>query len=358
MAVFVSDKYLGNNLIFIISLPRSGSTLLQRVLGSHNEVVTSSEPWIMLHPVYGRRDKGITAEYSADWAALGVNEFLEHYTDGPDVYDDGIRAFADTIYANAIQKGGGKLFIDKTPRYVMIIDDLVRLFPAAKFVFLIRNPLSVLASIVNTQVSHDLWTLERFSDELLSGPDAILKSIDKLGDKAITVRYEEFVAAPEDNLEGLCNALGLSYDPGMLEYDNSAEVQGFMQDRTGIHKYAKPEESRTEAWRDMLKDPQQIHFAQSYLRALGRETVDALGYSHDEMTEAVRHAAERNRSRAKIFPWRVAIKHKSELFGGDHMAINSYRNLRDYGPVIGRLKTVQDFFVSLWRSVTFVFRGG
>ncbi len=79
----VSDKYLGDNLIFIISLPRSGSTLLQRVLGGHDDVVTSSEPWIMLHPVYGRRDKGISTEYSADWAALGVNEFLEHYTDGP-----------------------------------------------------------------------------------------------------------------------------------------------------------------------------------------------------------------------------------------------------------------------------------
>jgi len=358
MAAPVSDKYLGENLIFIISLPRSGSTLLQRVLGGHAELVSSSEPWIMLHPVYGRRDQGITTEYSADWAALGVNEFLEHYTDGPEVYDDGIRAFAQTIYANAIRKGGGTRFIDKTPRYVMIIDDLIRLFPAANFVFLIRNPLSVLASIVNSQVSHDLWTLERFSDELLSGPGAILRGIDALGDKAITVRYEDFVMAPEKNLEVICGALDLSYEAGMLEYDNSTKVQGFMQDRTGIHKYSKPEESRTEAWRDLLSDPQQIHFAQSYLRGLGRETVDALGYSHDELTEAVRHAAERNRSRAKIFPWRVAIKHPNQLFGRDQLAISSYRNLRDYGPVIGRLKTVQDFFAGLWRSVAFVFRGG
>jgi hypothetical protein len=358
MAAFVSDKYLGDNLIFIISLPRSGSTLLQRVLGGHDDVVTSSEPWIMLHPVYGRRDQGISAEYSAEWAALGVNEFLEHYTDGPDVYDDGIRAFAQTIYANAIKTGGGKRFIDKTPRYVMIIDDLIRLFPAAKFIFLIRNPLSVLASVVNSQISHDLWTLERFSDELLSGPAAILRGIEKLGDKAITVRYEDFVMAPEKNLERICHALNLSYEPGLLEYDNSAEVQGFMQDRTGIHQYSKPEDSRTESWRDLLSDPQQIHFAQSYLRELGRETVNALGYSHDELTEAVRHAAERNRSRALILPWRVAIKHPNQLLGRDQHAIKAYRNNRDYGPVLGRLKTVQDFFAGLWRSVRFGFRGG
>jgi hypothetical protein len=339
----VSDKYLGDNLIFIISLPRSGSTLLQRVLGGHDEVVTSSEPWIMLHPVYGRRDTGISTEYSADWAALGVNEFLEHYTDGPDVYDDGIRAFANTIYSNAMQKGGGTRFIDKTPRYVMIIDELIRLFPEAKFIFLLRNPLSVLSSIVNTQIAHDLWTLERFSDELLSGPGAILEAIEKLGDKAITVRYEDFVMAPEENLKHICSALELSYKPEMLEYDNSAEKAGFMQDRTGIHQHSRPEKNRTESWREMLSSPQQLHFAQSYLRALGRETVDAFGYSYDELTEAVRAAAERNRGKARIFPWQVAIKHPDQLGGRDQLAISFYRNHRDYGPVKASIRTAQVF---------------
>jgi hypothetical protein len=354
----VSDKYLGDNLIFIISLPRSGSTLLQRVLGGHDDVVTSSEPWIMLHPVYGRRDTGISTEYSADWAALGVNEFLEHYTDGPDVYDDGIRAFANTIYSNALQKGGGTRFIDKTPRYVLIIDELLRLFPEAKFIFLIRNPLSVLSSIINTQIANDLWTLERFSDELIAGPAAILGAIEKLGDKAITVRYEDFVMAPEKNLEHVCSLLELNYEPGMLEYDNSAEIAGFMQDRTGIHQHSRPEKTRAESWRDLLSDPQQLHFAQSYLRALGRETVDALGYPYDELTEAVRSAAERNRSKGRIFPWHVAIKHLNQLGGRDHLVINSYRNHRDYGPVKANIRTVQDFCKSLWRNIAFVFRGG
>jgi hypothetical protein len=354
----VSDKYLGDNLIFIISLPRSGSTLLQRVLGGHDDVVTSSEPWIMLHPVYGRRDKGISTEYSADWAALGVNEFLEHYTDGPDVYDDGIRTFANTIYSNALKKGGGTRFIDKTPRYVMIIDELIRLFPRAKFIFLLRNPLSVLSSIVNTQIAHDLWTLERFSDELISGPDAILGAIEQLGDKAITVRYEDFVMAPEQSLEQVCSALNLSYEPGMLEYDNSAEKAGFMQDRTGIHQHSRPEKSRTESWRDLLGTPQQQHFAQSYLRELGRETVEALGYSYDELTEAVRSAAERQQGKARIFPWQVAIKHPNQLGGRDQLAISYYRNHRDYGPLKANIKTGQDFFKGLWRSIAFVFRGG
>ena len=37
------------NLIFIISPPRSGSTLLQRILNNSSEIETTSEPWFLLH---------------------------------------------------------------------------------------------------------------------------------------------------------------------------------------------------------------------------------------------------------------------------------------------------------------------
>ena len=53
------------NLIFLISQPRAGSTLTQRILGSHQDIHTISEPWIMLHPFYALRDKGCQMEYSA-----------------------------------------------------------------------------------------------------------------------------------------------------------------------------------------------------------------------------------------------------------------------------------------------------
>ncbi len=354
----MSDSFLGENLIFIISQPRSGSTLLQRVLAGNDAVVTSAEPWLMLHPVYGLRSEGIATDYAADWAAKGVNEFLEHYTDGPQVYDDGIRAFAKTVYENAIQKGGGEWFVDKTPRYLLILDDLLRLFPAAKFVFLIRNPIAVLASIINTQINHDLVTLERFAVELLEGPKTILDAIDSLGDKAIVIRYEEFVSNPESQAHSLCDALGISYTEGMIDYENTPSMKGFMQDRTGIQQHTRPNKSRIESWRQMLTDPQQIHFAQSYLRALGRETLEQLGYSYDELNDAVRAAAERTPRKGWVFPWRVAILQPVQHKGLDHLTVNMYRNIRDYGPVMGRVRTVGSFFASVWTACKFIFSRG
>jgi hypothetical protein len=351
----MSMSYLGDNLIFIISQPRAGSTLLQRILGSHSAIAISSEPWLMLHPVYGTRDKGIETDYSADWAARGLNEFLENYTDGPQVYDDGIRAFAQTIYFNAMAKGDGRWFIDKTPRYLLILDDLLRLFPQAKFVFLLRNPMSVLSSLVNTQVNHDLYTLERFREELLDGPKNMLAAIEKLGDQATVVRYEEFVLAPEKESARLCAEFGIDYEQGMVDYAESEPVKGFMQDRTGIHQHDRPSDTRIESWRQMLTDAQQIHFAQHYLRDLGRETVEKLGYSYDELNDAIRAAAERNRSGRVLLPWRVALLHPQDLRGRDQQAVTLYRNTRDHGALLGHLKTIAAFWGGAWKSLKFMF---
>ena len=44
----MSDSYLGDNLIFIISQPRSGSTLLQRMLSGHADIKSAAETWLML----------------------------------------------------------------------------------------------------------------------------------------------------------------------------------------------------------------------------------------------------------------------------------------------------------------------
>jgi hypothetical protein len=308
----------------------------------------------MLNPVYGRRDEGIWTDYGADWAAHGVGEFIEHYTDGPEVYDDGIRAFAQTIYSNALAKNGGEWFIDKTPRYLLIVDDLLRIFPQAKFIFLLRNPLSVLSSIVNTQINHDLTTLERFGYELLDGPAAIINGMQQLGDQAIVVRYEEFVQSPDESTRTICNAIGLDYQLGMVDYSDREPIKGFMQDRTGIQKHSRPSDTRIQSWRQLLEDAQQLHFAESYLAELGRETIEQLGYSFDELAEAVTAAKQTTTGKVTL-PWFSALAEPRFTHGLDHLSVDLYRNIRDHGPVVGRMMTVRDFFKSFIVQMKWIF---
>lgn len=350
----MSEAYLGDNLIFIISQPRAGSTLLQRVLAGHTEVAASSEPWLMLHPVYGLRDEGVWTEYDADWAHHGLTEFLENYTDGPQVYDDAIRAFAGQVYNNALKCAEARYFIDKTPRYVLIVDDLIRLFPRAKFIFLLRNPLSVLASVVNTQISHDLTTLERFTPELLTGPPAILAGIQQLDDQAIVVRYEDFVSRPEAETQRICAALGIDYQNGMVDYSGTEAVKGFMQDRTGIQQHSRPMEDSKESWRQLLADAQQIHFAQNYLSDLGPELFEQLGYAYEELNDEVAKAAQRT-SGAVTLPWATAVTHPEFKKGVDQLYVSLYRNVRDHGGLKGRLLTAGSFIRAFLVQMRWIF---
>ena len=72
-----NTAYCGENLIFLISQPRAGSTLLQRILAAHSQVHSVSEPWLMLHPVYALRPSGITAEYNEELARIALRDYLE-----------------------------------------------------------------------------------------------------------------------------------------------------------------------------------------------------------------------------------------------------------------------------------------
>ena len=142
----------GQNLIFLISQPRSGSTLLQRILGGHPDIHTVSEPWLMLHPFYALRGtSGISTEYSTYPAHRALMNFLSTFDQGEELFFEGVRRMYGHFYEKALDTSGSRYFLDKTPRYYLIIPELIQTFPKAKFIILLRNPLAVLSSMVKTR---------------------------------------------------------------------------------------------------------------------------------------------------------------------------------------------------------------
>jgi hypothetical protein len=133
---YSTDARLGENLIFLVSLPRSGSTLLQRILANHPDVHRTTEPWVMLHPLYALKQQGISAEYESDLARRALGEFLDATPGGEETYVDALRAMASVLYGSALQPTGKQFFLDKTPRYFYILPELLRVFPKARFVLL------------------------------------------------------------------------------------------------------------------------------------------------------------------------------------------------------------------------------
>lgn len=289
--------FQGESVIFIISQHRSGSTLLQRVLGGHSQIQTAAETFLMLHPLYALKTTGFRAEYREWEARVAVSDYLEHFAGGEQTYIDALRAMAAVLYGRAIEGTGKRYFLDKTPRYTNIIPELCRVLPQAKYIFLLRNPLSILRS----QLEHwehptSFQHLSLLTNETILAPPRILAGMDLLGPDAIVVRYEEFVSAPERVVAGICERLGLTFEPAMIDYGDRPDPpgRGRFYDSRGLRKHRRPTTTSLEKWHSLAKDPQQRHIARSFLVELGPVVVQRLGYSFDELLRVVSPADDGN----------------------------------------------------------------
>ena len=273
----------GENLIFAISQPRAGSTMLQKVLGAHPEIHTVSEPWIALHPLFALREKGLAADYDSTLACAATREFLGHLREGEEAYWEGVRRMLGQLYGRALDEAGKRIFLDKTPRYYFVIPELRRVFPRARFVFLLRNPLAVLSSILQTWVrAGDPSRLRPFRHDLMTAPTLLLEGIRSFGPGAIVARYEELASAPETAVRRLCGQLGIEFHPGMIEYGAAAGAERWaFGDQGTVYRESRPVAEHAERWRGVLQQsPVWEGWAHSYLEALGADLVRELGYDY------------------------------------------------------------------------------
>jgi Sulfotransferase family len=277
----------GENLIFLISQPRAGSTLLQKILAAHPEIHTVSEPWIALHPLFALREQGIDVNYDPRLACRGVKEFLRHLPEGDEAYWEGVRRMLTYLYESALEGSGKNTFLDKTPRYYCVIPELRRVFPHARFVFLLRNPLAVLSSILDTWVkSTDSVRLSPFRYDLMAAPRLILEGIRASGPSASVARYEEITSTPEAAVRRLCGELGITFYAPMIEYGAMPANRERWEygDQGTVYDETRPVADRAERWRRVLKQsPKWKTWAHDYLTALGAGLVGDMGYNYEEL---------------------------------------------------------------------------
>jgi hypothetical protein len=270
--------------IFLLSLPRSGSTLVQRVLAAHPDVETATEPWLLLPHLYALRDRGIATEYTHPAAVRALREFIGRLPAGQADYDAAIREFALTLYDKAAQ-GPGTYFLDKTPRYHFVVPELYRTFPDARFVFLWRNPLAVVASIAETWCK-GRWNVGRWRADL-DGAVSLVEAFEQRRDDVVAVRYEDLVTGGQDAWAPLFSHLGLEFDPELLVAFADVRLEGEMGDPTGRHRYRSIVAEPVEKWRRTLAAPVRKAWCSSYLERIGEERLRTMGYDPVELSAAL-----------------------------------------------------------------------
>ncbi len=285
--------------LFLFSLPRSGSTLLQRILGAHPEIATVSEPWILLPLVYTMKNSGVCAEYNSDLLSKAITDVIQALPNGQTDYDNAIRLFAGSIYARLCQRSE-KYFLDKTPRYYLIIDEIARIFPDAKFIFLFRHPLAVVSSILETYNKGKIGTYWNRID-IFEGPRLLAQGFRSFQQTYLVVQYEDLIVDAQKCIQGICDYLAIPYSDSLLEAFKQVRLRGQLGDDTGTKAYRSMAEAPLSKWKQTINSDFRKKYTLRYLDYLGAETLAAMGYHLDELKAEVRNLKTSNGSRMKDY---------------------------------------------------------
>ncbi len=269
--------------IFLFSLPRSGSTLTQRILATHPDVATASEPWILLPFLYMRIRGGIYAEYAHRIAYKAIEDFCAGLPGGPEDFLHEIRELALRLYKARARKGAS-YFIDKTPRYHVVSREIVKLFPDAKFVFLWRNPLAIISSMIETWGAGH-WNIYEFEFDLFDGLEGLVGACRQAGPRAFSVQFEDLVDEKSDAREQMFRELGLTFDAERTGQFSTVQLTGRMGDHSGSGRYVKLSEEPVQSWKHTLGSPIRKMWCRRYLRWIGKERLAVMGYDLDSLVK-------------------------------------------------------------------------
>lgn len=271
--------------IFLFSLPRSGSTLLQRILAKHPAISTAAEPWVLLPLLSTLRKEGIYANYDQNAVVEAVRDFYEGMEGGRAAFFEELRDTALRLYQRRTPPGT-RYFLDKTPRYHLIVEEILELFPDARFIFLWRNPLSVIASMLDTW-HRGHWYLYFFKVDLYDGFERLFRAFSAAFDRVIGINYEQLLLEPEPTCRRLCEYLDIPFSTDMIEDFQSVRLEGEMGDPTGVAAYRTLSDKPLEKWRNALRNPLRKRWCRAYLAWAGEERLERIGYDLDELNRAL-----------------------------------------------------------------------
>ncbi len=201
--------------VFMVGFPRSGTTLLEHVLGSHPDVVTSGEKDTLDEST---RELMRTPGDVRRLAALPEAALAPHR-----------RSYWRRVAKHGIDVAG-RVFIDKQPYHTLKLPLIVKLFPAAKIVFSLRDPRDVVLSCFRRRF---LMSAANFELLTLSGAahfyDATMRLAElyraRLPLDLLQLKHEDLVTDFEPWVRTTCEFIGLTWHDSMRDFAARARTQ-------------------------------------------------------------------------------------------------------------------------------------
>jgi tetratricopeptide (TPR) repeat protein len=198
--------------IFILGLPRSGSTLLEQILASHSQVEGTSEL-----PYIGRAASSLN--HNPD-GGLNYPEAMRELT------PDNLRALGEEYLARAHthRRRGAPRFIDKMPNNFPSAGFIATILPNAKIIDARRHPLDACLSCYRqlfAKGQNFTYDLTEIGEYYLQYQRLMDHWSDVMPGRVLTVQYEEIVADFENQVRRLLDFCGLPWEDACLRFYES-----------------------------------------------------------------------------------------------------------------------------------------
>jgi tetratricopeptide (TPR) repeat protein len=211
--------------VFIVGLPRTGTTLVERILSSHSQVESADETFFMqmaIRHVSGAGGINEPDEYIIEDAAnKDIQLIAQHYMDSVDY-----------------RLSGQSLFIDKYPYNFLYLGFIAKAFPDARIIYLKRNPMDACFAMFKQSFFKFAYSLEDLGRYYVAQDKLRKHWASVLGDRIIEVDYDSLVTMQESNTKEILSKLGLKFEQACLEFEKntaSSATASTLQVREKIH---------------------------------------------------------------------------------------------------------------------------
>lgn len=291
--------------VFVVGGPRSGTTLMAKILDRHQQVFSPGEShyfediWARRKEIGDLQDQAALSLAVARLLTLfGRYNFPQTQSMVDAVVDketlvEQTRALGEDYgalyyaFMSSLAGNVGKTrFCDDTPKHLYYLHTVLSFFPNAKVIGCMRDPRDFLCSYKNywmkKTVAQERKRLKTLYNPVItsllwrSSSNSLLKHVNQCcRGKVLLVQYEELVQDPPEQVGRVCRFLGLDYSDELIgvETHNSS----FEPSSSGIFT------TSVGRWRTYLS-PEEIWWAQT----LGKDNMRLLGYEMEAVSPSKR----------------------------------------------------------------------
>lgn len=296
--------------LVVLGLPRSGTTLLQRLLGGHRDIAAPPESYVLRGGA-----RFLTAEPMSEGLRMGPISGLAFAGFSEDEVLHRTREFCLSFLREYAARQEKRMWLEKTAHNVFNVPGIEQLCgEAVGYLCILRHPVDVVLSLQDL-----LIYTQRFPDELhafmraepnllhalarawVHGTQTMLDLAARRPEQTFVLRYEDLVAEPDATLGPLCAHFGLGWD--------TEAVTRSMEDRSTVGfgdwkvmERSKVDQSSVGRWKRVSKH------TLSDLGAIVNETAVRAGY--EPLKRLTGPSPEEARRQLELAHMLSAMKHR------------------------------------------------